>query len=175
MAVVCALYLLLRLSVTQAAREDVLRTHNTSNLKNIVFILTDDQGPQTAHIINKISNLVPLIRPLMQFRLYIRADMILGGLTPMPKLKALVIDEGMLFTNAFVTTPICCPSRSSILTGKYIPCRVSVPTHLPTQPPPTHTHAHTHTHTHSHMHGQVIPRRVSCSDHSLFFSNTNSC
>lgn len=76
-------------------------------------------------------------------------DMALGGLSPMTQLKELVIDEGTLFVNAFVTTPICCPSRcvtffamtwhlfdglpihllliyvvvfsrSSILTGKYV-------------------------------------------------------
>ncbi|KAJ8339503.1 hypothetical protein SKAU_G00362890 [Synaphobranchus kaupii] len=54
---------------------------------NIVFILTDDQ------------------------------DVVLGGLTPMKKAKALIGDAGVYFSNAFTVTPLCCPSRGSILTG----------------------------------------------------------
>jgi N-acetylglucosamine-6-sulfatase len=37
----------------------------------------------------------------------------------MPRTKARVFDEGVTFTNAFVTTPLCCPSRASIYTGMY--------------------------------------------------------
>ena len=55
---------------------------------NIVFILTDDQ------------------------------DVTLGGLEPMKQLKTLIREQGVFFDNAFVHTPICCPSRSSYLTGK---------------------------------------------------------
>ena len=55
---------------------------------NIVFILTDDQ------------------------------DVTLGGLEPMVKLKRLVQEQGVFFDSAFVHTPICCPSRSSYLTGR---------------------------------------------------------
>ncbi|XP_064600043.1 N-acetylglucosamine-6-sulfatase-like [Liolophura sinensis] len=38
----------------------------------------------------------------------------------MTKTKRLVGDNGIKFNNMFVTSPLCCPSRSSIFTGKYI-------------------------------------------------------
>ena len=37
----------------------------------------------------------------------------------MPNVQTLLAAEGLTFTNAFVTTPLCCPSRASILRGQY--------------------------------------------------------
>ena len=37
----------------------------------------------------------------------------------MPRVRALISDEGTTFDNAFVVNSLCCPSRSSILTGNY--------------------------------------------------------
>ncbi|MFN2543232.1 MAG: sulfatase [Actinomycetota bacterium] len=37
----------------------------------------------------------------------------------MPHVKRMLIRHGVRFTNAFVVNPLCCPSRTSILTGKY--------------------------------------------------------
>jgi N-acetylglucosamine-6-sulfatase len=37
----------------------------------------------------------------------------------MPRVTSHLVEKGVTFTNAFVPNPLCCPSRASILTGKY--------------------------------------------------------
>lgn len=47
-------------------------------------------------------------------------DQRFDSLGVMPKTRRLVTDKGTRFTNAFATTPACCPSRASIFTGRYV-------------------------------------------------------
>ena len=46
-------------------------------------------------------------------------DVLLGGETPIPQTRALVADAGVRLTNFMVATPVCCPSRTEFLTGRY--------------------------------------------------------
>ena len=64
---------------------------------NIVFILTDDQRWDTTgstHSLNGVDDV-------------------------MARTRAELADHGVELTEAFMTTPLCCPSRSSILSGQY--------------------------------------------------------
>ncbi|MBI2841359.1 MAG: sulfatase [Acidobacteria bacterium] len=61
---------------------------------NIVFILTDDQRWDSATMSD-------------------------GGREVMPNLRQELISDGVLFSNAFVSTPLCCPDRASLLAGGY--------------------------------------------------------
>ncbi len=59
----------------------------------------------------------PAPRPNIVFIL--TDDLDLDNAAYMPRLKSLLADQGTTFANAFVTTPLCSPSRASILTGQY--------------------------------------------------------
>lgn len=59
-------------------------------------------------------------RPNMVFFLTDDLDLELGSMMkPLVRTRMLIGDDGVTFANAYVTTPLCCPSRSSIMTGRY--------------------------------------------------------
>lgn len=80
-------YVLLLVNIASSAKPNIGKCKSYSHMSMLsgslppVFILTDDQ------------------------------DVKLNSLDVQPKVKSLLINEGTFFKNAFVTTPVCCPSR----------------------------------------------------------------
>lgn len=71
--------------------EDIIRDHEekTASKPNVIFIITDDQ------------------------------DATLDSMEYMPKTQAMIGKEGITFEEHHAVTPLCCPSRSTVLTGMY--------------------------------------------------------
>lgn len=57
-------------------------------------------------------------KPLPNFLVIVTDDQ-RGGLPVMPAVRKWLRDEGTSYPNAYATTPLCCPSRASIMTGLY--------------------------------------------------------
>ncbi len=57
--------------------------------------------------------------PRPNFLLIITDDQRYDTIQFMPKTQELIFDQGVTFSNAYITTPLCCPSRSSMFTGEY--------------------------------------------------------
>jgi N-acetylglucosamine-6-sulfatase len=59
----------------------------------------------------------PASRPNIVFIL--TDDLDYAAIPYMPTLKALIADQGVTLTNFFISMPLCCPSRATILRGQY--------------------------------------------------------
>jgi N-acetylglucosamine-6-sulfatase len=46
-------------------------------------------------------------------------DSDLGSMEVMPRARRLIADQGVELTSHFVSTPLCCPSRTTLFTGQY--------------------------------------------------------
>jgi arylsulfatase A-like enzyme len=57
--------------------------------------------------------------PRPNILLIVTDDQPRGTLEVMPATRRLFVRQGRVYPNAYVTTPLCCPSRASILTGRY--------------------------------------------------------
>jgi len=53
------------------------------------------------------------------FLIIITDDQRIGTMDYMPETQSLIFDQGVTFSRGYVTTPFCCPSRASVLTGMY--------------------------------------------------------
>ena len=63
--------------------------------------------------------LTPTPNPDPNLILILTDDQPWDTLGAMPNVERLLAADGITFTNAFVTTSLCCPSRASILSGQY--------------------------------------------------------
>ena len=98
-------------------------TLSTSLLSNGTHTLraraADDSAnsADSAAVSIQVSNIVSANRPDIVFVL--TDDYRFDSMTYMPLTSALLQNESVVFSNAFVAQPVCCPSRASILTGQY--------------------------------------------------------
>ena len=71
-------------------------------------------------LLTGVSPAAPAVQPLRPNILFILADDLdLAEVAFMPKVKSLIADQGVTFTNYFVSVSLCCPSRATMLRGQY--------------------------------------------------------
>ena len=66
-----------------------------------------------------LPNVSRAVTPRPNFVVIVADDLDSGSVPYMSEVNRLLADGGMSFTRFFATTPLCCPSRASILRGQY--------------------------------------------------------
>lgn len=82
-------------------------------IKIILFILPAVLVVQSCQVLPRINDERP------NFLIIITDDQRFDTMEYMPNTQKLIFDQGVTFSSGYVTTPFCCPSRASILTGMY--------------------------------------------------------
>jgi arylsulfatase A-like enzyme len=57
--------------------------------------------------------------PPMNFLIFITDDQRDGSMNVMTQTRHWLVGSGVTYRNAFATTPLCCPTRASVFTGRY--------------------------------------------------------
>jgi arylsulfatase A-like enzyme len=84
------------------------------------------RGLWTALLLSSLVLVAALLKPAEQridrpnIVLFITDDESLGSIDVMPNLRSWLVEGGRSFKPGLVTTPMCCPSRASIFSGRYI-------------------------------------------------------
>jgi N-acetylglucosamine-6-sulfatase len=73
----------------------------------------------SAGILSGCSSITIKDDPRPNFLIILTDDQRYDTMQYMPHTQELIFDQGVTFTHGYATTPLCCPSRASILTGMY--------------------------------------------------------
>lgn len=86
-------------------------THATK--LNLLFLITLVLVIQACGVLPRINDDRP------NFLIIVTDDQRYDTMEYMPNTQQLIFDQGVTFSHGYITTPFCCPSRASILTGMY--------------------------------------------------------
>ena len=83
------------------------------NRRALLLLLTSTLIFQSCGILPRLNDERP------NFLIIVTDDQRFDTMEYMPNTQQLIFDQGVTFSHGYVTTPFCCPSRASILTGMY--------------------------------------------------------
>tara|TARA_B110001452_G_scaffold8696_1_gene7583 strand:+ start:172 stop:1983 length:1812 start_codon:yes stop_codon:yes gene_type:complete len=118
----------LRVYLTFRHRRRATRARDASILYiMLVAYLTASASAAAARLVEEADESTD-DRPNLVLVLQDDMDLYMGGWTPMKQTTALVSQQGATASNWFIHTPVCCPSRGELLSGRYFH-NIRMPSH----------------------------------------------